>query len=150
MQYSEYEKLGIINYDKLINITYKEIDFDEEDKDKFPNETFYNFKDFQKSILEQYKYNDYILRPHSFNITFGSKVHPNAPKLKIDLRYIKFIDLEVEDFTATTLLTYLSENWNDFIGYDEIIKTKEYNSKSGIQYEENEESLKNVCIYDML
>jgi hypothetical protein len=127
---------------------------DEDDIETVVCTSFKEFQDFIRAEYHNYvrnkEYGHEGLYPTIFTITFGSELYEKAPKLKVDLRNIGFVDLEIEDFAVTTLLTYLSENWREMIGYDDIIKSKEFDPKKGIEFAEEESCLKNVYLYDMM
>ena len=137
---------AVIDYDKVIEIAYRDYTWDEDEELYIAT----SFKDFQKFIRDTYLYSDDDLNPEIFTITFASNLYEKAPILKIDLRNVGFTDLDIEDFAITTLLTYLCENWNNIIGYEHIIKQKEYDPEVGIVYTEDENCLQNVCLYDMM
>jgi hypothetical protein len=135
-------------YDKVVEIQYRDMTWDKEDN--IETAIFTNFKEFQDFIRDTYHYCDYDLTPTIFNITFTSKLYENTPKLRVDLINAGFTDLAIEDFATTTLLTYLSENWNDMITSDDIIKSNEYDPKKAIALADNENYLNNVHLLEMM
>lgn len=144
---------AVIEYDKVIEIVYRDASWDE-DTETVVCTSFKEFQDFIRDEYHNYvrnkRYGHEGLYPTIFTITFGSKLYEKAPKLKVDLRNVGFVDMDIEDFAVTTLLTYLSENWNNMIGYDDIITSKEYDPDKGIEYTEDEKCLKNVYLFNMM